>query len=150
MSNFDWSQFSAIMSSVTAIVAIIAPVVTSRLTIKSQERVKKMELYNVRVYDALADMANAYASLDTRDTSFGDEAEQRRLYLLSVEKCSNFRSTCLKIMSLVPVSAVRCKINLLLQDIGVSILSPTKEHDQIFYELIKDVNAYLLESRVKD
>lgn len=149
LSKIDWSLVSAIVSSATAIIAIAAPVLTSILASKSQVRIKKMELYNERVYDALADMSNAYAALDTRDTSFGDKNIQREQYLLAMKRCSEFKASCYKLLSLVPLKSVQGKIEHLLKDIGYSTLSPLKEHDQIFYDLAKEVNDYIHSEKSK-
>lgn len=41
MPKVDWSIVAAITSSVTAVAAIVAPVVSNIFTIRSQERIKK-------------------------------------------------------------------------------------------------------------
>lgn len=149
MAKIDWSVISTIASTATALVAIVAPVVTSFLANKSQERMKKMEVYIPRVYDALAEMTEAYGNLTRIDTSH-DEESYNKLYLLAVERCQEFEAACYKVMSLVPGENIQRHIAALLQDIGHSALMPSSEHDKIFCQLISEVHQYLLTSKVKN
>lgn len=47
------SDITVIMTSVTALAAIVAPVITAIYSGKTQEQMKRTELYSPRVYDEL-------------------------------------------------------------------------------------------------
>lgn len=142
--EINWSLISTIVSAVTAIIAIVAPVITSIQATKSQERMKKMELFSPRVYDALAEMVKAYAELNHFDLPADGFDTQMILTKEASERCQIFSAASLKVMSLVPSAQVQKHISGLLADIGNTTYSPSPEHDKIFFQLIADVNAYLL------
>lgn len=150
MKNVDWSLVSAIISAVTALAAIIAPVVSAIYTVKSQARTKRMESYSARVYDALAELSRTYGALSRHSAYYDDDTEkQRQMYNLAVASAADFRAACYKVLSLVPGPVVQDKINHLLRHIGTNYFSPRRDDDRIYCELMDDINEYLLTLKVK-
>ena len=129
MSEIDWSVVSAITSAVAAISAIVAPVITAVFTLRSQERIKKQELYSPRVYDALAEMSEAYSSLIRKDCS-GDDTDA--VYARGYERFGHFTASCYKVMALIPGAAF-----------------PSVWHDTAFLEIMSDINASLHSGKLK-
>lgn len=138
MPEVDWSIISAIASSVTAIIAIIAPAITTVCTIRSQERIKKQELYSPRVYDALAEMSESFASLTRKDYS-GEDGD--KVYMCALEKFNCFSTACYKVLALIPDKDIHQKISRLLTD--RQAVYPTPHHDALFIEIMADINAFL-------
>ena len=142
--EINWSLISTIASTITAIIAIVAPVITSIFTAKSQERMKKMELFSPLIYDAVAELVKTYAELRQFVPPTEDSDAQYAFIEAATGRCNKFRAACFKVMSLVPTPQVQEHITNLLAEIGNTVLSPDSRHDQIFYQLIADVNAYHL------
>lgn len=148
MQEIDWPVVSTVVSSVTAVIAIVAPVATSILTIKAQERMKKMELYSPRVYDALAEMSLRYSRL-IRGSASRSEEEWRTEYSEATNRLQEFRAASYTVMSLVPGKGIQKQILDLLNSFDHS-LSPDKRQDEMFSQLMNDINEYMLTSKVKD
>lgn len=144
MSEIDWSVVSAITSAVAAISAIVAPVITAVFTLRSQERMKKQELYSPRVYDALAEMSEAYSSLIRKDYS-GEDMDT--VYMRALEKFSHFTASCYKVMALIPDEDIHGKISKLLMD--QQTVYPSVLHDAAFLEIMADINASLHSGKIK-
>ena len=147
MQEIDWSVVSTVISSITAVIAIVAPVVSSVVTVKSQERMKKNELYTPRVYDALAEMSLKYSQLPRRSAATDVEArEAERLEALA--RISEFSAACYTVMSLIPGKEIQQQIMDLLASFDTS-LSPNRNEDKMFCQLISDINEYLRTSKIK-
>lgn len=144
MSEIDWSVVSAITSAVAAISAIVAPVITAVFTLRSQERIKKQELYSPRVYDALAEMSEAYSSLIRKDYS-GDDSNA--VYARGYERFGHFTASCYKVMALIPDEDIHSKISALLMDRQTAF--PSAWHDTAFLEIMSDINASLHSGKLK-
>ena len=147
MKEIDWSVLSTVMSSVIAVIAIVAPVISSAISTKSQERSKANEIYLPRVYDALEDMSIKYSLIPRNSTAY-DENSIAVEYLETLDRIRDFRGSCYTLMSLIPCEGIQQQIVALL-DTFDSSLSPTKNQDAIFCELMKDTTEYLRSSKVK-
>lgn len=147
MQGIDWSIVSTVISSVTAVIAIVAPVISSIITMKSQERMKKHELYTPRVYDALAEMSLKYSQLPRRSTATDRDAYHVE-YLEALNKHQEFMASCYTVMSLIPGEGIQQQITDLLNSFEGS-LSPSGNQDKMFCLLMNDINEYLRTSKIK-
>lgn len=147
MHKIDWSFVSTVISSITAMIAIAAPIITSSITIRSQERMKKNELYAPRVYDALADLSVKYSQIPRRSTAT-DVDSAKIEYLEVLERHGEFMAACYTVMSLIPGEGIQRQIMDLLSDLE-HYPCPDDKHDKMFCRLMNDINEYLLTSKVK-
>lgn len=147
MQEIDYSVVSAVMSSATAVIAIVAPVISSIITVRSQERMKRNELYTPRVYNALAEMSLRYSQLPRYPTATDDEA-MRAEYLEALNKHREFMAACYTVMSLIPGEGIQQQITDLLSSFEGS-LSPNSSHDKMYCKLMNDINEYLRTSKIK-
>ena len=138
MPEVNWSAITALVSAITAIIAIIAPALVSIHSAKSQERLKRMEIHEPRVYDALAEMAEMYAHLSREHRS---DADFEKEYHAAMDKFYCFSATCYKVMTLIPDKEIQAKIATLISD--SSAFSPSVRHDTQFNEIMADITAYL-------
>ena len=105
---------------------------------------KKMELFSPRVYDGLAEMVKTYAKLKRLDPPTYESDTLMALTQEAFVRCQEFSAACLKVMSLVPTAQVQKYVADLLADIGNTTFVPDARHDKIFFQLIAEVNEYLL------
>ncbi|MBE6976244.1 MAG: hypothetical protein E7439_03485 [Ruminococcaceae bacterium] len=147
MQEIDYSVVSAVMSSVTAVIAIVAPIISSIVAAKSQERMKRNELYAPRVYDALAQMSLRYSLLPRISTATDSDAAHAE-YLEALDRHSEFMASCYTVMSLVPGETIQEQITALLASFEGS-LSPDRKQDKMFCQLMNDINEYLRTSKIK-
>lgn len=147
MQEIDYSIVSAVMSSVTAVVAIVAPIVSSIVATKSQERMKRNEIYAPRVYEALAEMSLRYSRLPRVSTATDNDAA-RTEYLEALDKLSEFMASCYTVMSLVPGETIHQQITELLTSFEGSP-SPDRRQDKMLCQLLNDINEYLRTSKIK-
>lgn len=149
MSQLDLSQISLILPGISTIVAIVAPVITSIWTIKSQEKMKKLEMYSPRVYDALAELSRTYSKLNRGNNAPNDDESQMALYMAAQSHYYEFMASCYKVMSLVPGAEIHEHISVLLTDIRQFAYSPNRVHDDQFSQLVSEINEYILTLKIK-
>ena len=140
------SDITVIMTSVTALAAIVAPVITAIYSGKTQERMKRTELYSPRVYDALADMSKAYSQL-SRGTDATDDVTKVHKNAMIVYY--EFSCTAYKVMSLIPKEGIQNQISNLLTEIENYSYFPSELHDELFRQLMRDITKFLQKSRKK-
>lgn len=118
----DTGNLALILSSVTAIAAVIVPAITTAKTIKSNERMKRLELYSPRLFDAVKRMVDTYSQLkrsDQLDNPNGQELSESE----KVESrilCSDFFAACCEVMSLIDNNQIQIKLSTLIDDLDSS------------------------------
>ena len=148
MKEFDWSALLSALPSVTAIVAILVPAISSALASRSQERVKRAEMHAPHVYDALSEMTQAYSSLyrDGEQIYVENPYETMRATQARYEI---FRTAAFQVLSLVPGLEIQQQISELLEAIRKNGFHVAPGYDTQFLALLNSVNAYMLSSKVK-
>lgn len=110
----ETSQITLIMTSVTAIAAIIGPVITSVVAAISAERIKRVELYTPRSLDSLAEMAKLYIHLSRYDES----KKGSNLTVIDDTAYRKFSASCYSVIPLVSNQKLRRQITDLLSAIS--------------------------------
>ena len=140
--TMDLATVSVALSSVTALAAVIVPGICTYFTIRSQMKIKKMELYAPRVYDALAEMSAAYSQLSRNtDPKFGEYKEPD--YTEASQKFHHFMSSCYRVMSLVPDEHIGLMITDLLNLITQAGFSSTAFTDPKFYQIMEAISKFI-------
>ena len=140
MENIDWSLISAIASSATAIAAVAAPVITNFFTLKHQERIKKLEVYSPRVFDAIEELTDAYSKLSyfhEEGTSSTDAYDK----LQSDAKA--FSAICHRICALIPNKEIHAKATDLLADLEKRGYLTGQSSNKLFDQLIEMIAEHL-------
>lgn len=143
------SDITVIMTSVTAVAAIVAPVITAIYSAKSQERMKRAELYSPRVYDALAEMSKAYSQLSRGDDITDDAESATKARKKATIAYYEFVGAAYKVMSLIPKESIQAQISQLLTELEQYSYFPSERHDELFRHLMRDITKFLQRSRKK-
>lgn len=101
--SIDYAFISAVASAVTAVVAIVAPIISNIVNVKSNEKLKRLELHSPRVYHAVAQMIISYSNMPRHWDYTEKNLEQKERYYQEVHESFNqFRASSYEVMSLVP------------------------------------------------
>lgn len=141
------SDIFYIISSLTTVTAIVTPAITTIYTAKSQERVKKAEMYSPRVYDALSDMAKAYSLLMRGEKLPEAESDRQPFYDQAINAYYNFSGTAYTVMALISDKNIQSKITNLITEIQEFSYFPNVLHDKLFCDLMNDITNYLRKLR---
>lgn len=107
MIPIDTTQFTVIMTSLTALAAIVMPVVNSIVSTRSAERIKRTELYVPCALTALTEVADAYLSL----VVLGDNGEPPAADAWHIlPSYRHFSVACYKIIPLVKKRRIRKQV----------------------------------------
>lgn len=138
MSNVD---FPLLLTSLTALAAVIGPVVSTCITIRSNERLRREELHTPKVYAAISQMISAFHGLHRqgdRVTHSGWDPEQR--VRDSQSAYTAFSAACFDLMSLMPNEDIRGQLTYLLQSINSTGFQVSAEHEAVFNQIIAAIS----------
>lgn len=98
-----FQQLSFILTSVTALAAVIGPVISSVINVRSNERTKKYEMYAPKLYTAVQKLTEAYAKFPRKvDFNKTNDLGRGRLDNEYASALRVFCSAAYEIMSLLP------------------------------------------------
>lgn len=136
------SEFFEALPTITAIVAIIAPVVSTALTLRSNERVKRLEISAPLMRSATTKLISAYAAIQ-RLSDGGEE------YALN-SQMATFRTACYELASLVPEPSLQTRIFAFSDSVlSNGLICPSEEKDE-FQAILAAVSIYTTVSRRKN
>lgn len=124
---------AVIVSLITALAAIIAPVITAAINSKSDLTIKRMELFETNVNLSVAELAKGYSELIDNQG-----------YL---EPYWAFHTAAYKVMAQIPDEAIQRKLTVLLSQIRKNGGSATEETNKQFDAIILDISIYLAEPK---
>lgn len=131
----DISQITFVLSSVTAIAAIVCPVISTIIQVKSNERTKRFLSFSPRLYDSLRRLTEAYANYPRKAfIPCPDRTSEEEILFSSHSSYCALSSACFEIMSLVPSANLHRQIISLLSYMVQSAYA-TEESDQMFNDL---------------
>lgn len=117
MKNIETADIALIMSSITAIAAVIIPVISTVISLKHNEKVKQTELHSPKVYNAVNQLVTAYTNLmryadqDFINSNNSTSEENKRAHVenhkLSYGKFKVFKAACYDIITLIPNSEIQ-------------------------------------------
>lgn len=116
--KIDISVVTLILTSFTALAAVIGPIISSVITVRSNERIKRFETYSPQMYSAVRNLSKAYSGLP-RKADFEAASTYNRT-VLSEEapaKYREFSAAAYELMSLMPSSCVQNRTIDLLKEL---------------------------------
>lgn len=133
--KIDISVISLILSSITALAAVIGPVISSIINVRSNERTKRFELYSPQVFAAVRRFSDAYARIP-RKRNFDSANEYGRIALNQefIDSLKEFTAAAYEVASFIPNNQIHDRITVLLTDLKDAKWA-TEEHDRKFQEL---------------
>lgn len=135
----DLALISLILTSITAIAAVIGPIISSIINVRSNERTKRYEIYSVQIYAAVQKFTEAYSQFP-RMADFEAASPQQRT-VLSREAAAAYRefsAAAYAVMSFLPNPDIHGQAVLLLEDLDGSSWITIK-HDQAFEQLSEQI-----------
>ncbi len=136
--TIDAATISLIMSSITAIAAIVAPTISAIMTIKSNEKIKQLELHSPKVYDAVNRMISSYSKmprlLDDFDTTEYDPERNAQILQHVNSAFSDFRACCYEVIALIPNVEIHQQIASFINIVNLNYHLP--EEEAAFRELV--------------
>lgn len=128
MDNTTWS-------AITAIVAIVAPVISTIINVRSNEQTRRMELYSPRVYDAVKRMTDNYSAFCRQQECMTDRYSSRTDAVWRfTQDYKKFLSSCYEVMSLIPDEKLHTLFLDFLCDLETRT-AVTQEQDKAFHEI---------------
>lgn len=133
--SMDISVVTLILTSLTALAAVIGPIISSVITVKSNERVKRFEQYTPQLYAAVKRFTEAYSKFKrAMDYSGADKHRQEFLKGQAPEIYREFSAAAYDVISFVPNPEIHEMIIDLLSDLEYSWKVGTEE-DKKFQEI---------------
>lgn len=139
-----------LLTSVTALAAVIGPVVSTCITIRSTERLRREELRAPKVYAAISQLINAFHGLhrqNDRVSHSGWDLEQHNKHIR--EAYTTFSVACFEVMSLMNNEEIRDNLSALLDWICSSNFYVSAEHECTFHQVIADIALELSDKSSK-
>lgn len=136
-----FSEFFDALPAITAIVAIIAPVVSTALTLRSNERVKRLEISAPLMRSATTKLISTYSAIQ-RLSDGGEECALN-------SQMAAFRTACYELASLVPEPSLQKRIFAFSDSVHSNMLiCPSDEKDE-FQSILAAVSSYTTVSHRK-
>ena len=136
------SDVISIVTQITAITALLTSAVTTVCTIRSQERIKKAEIYSPRLYEALANMAQAYSRLTRGDALSESEREHQSVYIRAASAYYEFSSAAYTVVAVISDKEIRSEITKLIAEIRDCSFIPNCLHDEMFCNIMVAISAH--------
>lgn len=96
----DTAIVSIIVSGATAIAALIAPAISANITVKSNERLKRFEIYAPQAFEAVQKLTESYAGFPRKsDYSGSSDYRQSELHTKFANNYRVFSSAAYDVMS---------------------------------------------------
>lgn len=135
----DIGIISIILSTATAIAAIVGPIISAWFTVRSNERMKHMELHAPHVYESLRKMIFHYSNMTRLFECNSDDPEDKRQHELRADADKKeFLLACYEVMSLIPCYDIHQKILTFMQTLNYGYR--LSEDEAEFQNLISDIS----------
>ena len=133
--KIDFSVVSLTLTSITALAAVIGPIISSVINVRSNERTKRFELYSPQLYAAVRRFSDAYAQIP-RKRSFDSVNEFGRITLNqeAITAYKAFSASAYEVISFIPNNEIQDQIAVLLASLEEAKWA-SPEHDQQFQKL---------------
>ena len=118
-----------LVALITALAAIIAPVVTASINYKLSMKLKKLEMLESNLYSSISDLAKGYSELIDNSG-----------YL---ESYWAFHTSAYKVLAQIPNKSIQKQLGTLLAKIRETNGRATDETNRMFDALILEISSYL-------
>lgn len=149
METIETADIALIMSSITAIAAVIIPVISTAITLRHNEKLKRTELHSPKIYEAVNQLVGAYSNLMRYDDPnfsppSGLSAEDHKGFIRNRNQATyiqfmTFKTACYEIISLIPNAEIHNDLLALLVELERFHHCPDEEHDQLFYATLAKI-----------
>lgn len=138
------SDLVVLLSSVTAIIAVVAPVVSTLVTVKSNERIARLKLRIPQNYEAINRMVSAYSKLqDNNKCDYLADADDFQTRHRMLTEYHEFMAAAYSLMTLVTNESIHQQIIELVASIKQNHYTVYVEDNEMFNKLICDITVEL-------
>lgn len=130
----DITVVSLALTSVTALAAVIGPIVSSAITVRSNERTKRFEQYAPQLYTAVQRFSNAYSDYPRLSELAARNKNREALVDMAKYKYKELSAAAYNVISFIPDEEIHAQTIAFLNSIQASELATPKE-DAMFQEL---------------
>lgn len=135
----DIAVISLVLTSATALAAVIGPIISSVITVRSNERTKKFEMYSPQVYAAVQRFTGAYAQFPRKaDYSNVSDYGKAQISKDAAAAYRSFSASAYEVMSLLPNCEIHGQIISLLADLDGKKWAEA-EQDKLFQALAESL-----------
>lgn len=121
-------DLTVIVALITAIAAVVAPVITAQINARSAERLKRLDFIGAHAYETVAELAKAYSELKENNYLSANWA---------------FMAASYKVMAQISEPSIQQGLTNLLHTIRDSGGKTTPQTDTEFDSIITDISNYL-------
>jgi len=135
------AAITLIMTSITAIAAIVGPVVNSVVNAVNQRKITELEIKLPAAYERLDKLAAAYGEL----YRFGSDSKNypKDMYKGSATKFKDFRIAFCQLLPLIPDTEIHMRARDLISQMASEYGGSDEETDAIFFGIIEDIALYI-------
>ena len=130
----DITFVSHVMTSAIALAAVIGPIISSTITVKSNEKTKRFEQYAPQLYAAVHRFSNAYSDYPRLDDPAANSGRRQALEEAASYKYRELSAAVYDVISFIPDETIHDHAISLLRAIRESKLI-TAEEDVMFQDL---------------
>lgn len=134
MKNFDISVITLFLSSATALAAVIGPIISSVINVRSNERTKRFEQYAPQLYAAVNRFSNAYSDYPRADDPAIANGRRSNITELAVFKLRELSAAAYDLISFIPDQRIHAQVIALLDSLRASQLASPSQ-DAMFQKL---------------
>lgn len=139
----DTTLLPTILASVSTLAAIICPTISAVITVRSNEKSKRYEIYAPKVYSCVQRLTTAFSAYQDVDNYYGYGNDQRS----ATEKAAadayrELSSSAYELMSLIPDAALHRKVSAFL-DAMDGLPGVSDKEKQLFHELTLAISREL-------
>lgn len=146
METIETTDIALIMSSITAIAAVIIPVISTAITLRHNEKIKRTELHSPKIYDAVNQLVITYFNLlhygdpDTKykpwTTIEESRANKEAFSDLKFSRFKPFKIACYNVLSLISDETVHREILELINTLEERFQNPDQDTDAAFERVL--------------
>lgn len=139
----DTTLLPTILASVSTLAAIICPTISAVITVRSNEKTKRYEIYAPKVYSCVQRMTAAFSSYQDVDIYNGYGNDQRRSAAKAAsDSYRELSSSAYELMSLIPDAALHRQMFAFLAAMD-GLPGVSDKEKQLFHELTLAISREL-------
>ena len=131
----DFEQLSLTLTTITAIAAILGPIISTIISIRSNRKLRKMEMYAPRIFQAVQKLSDAYSQFPRKaDYEATSDIQRPGLVKKSASAHRALIAAAYELMSLIADDDIHAHVNVLIASLEGHKFA-TSEHDKKYQSL---------------
>lgn len=135
------ASITLIMSSITAIAAVVSPTIGSFISSRYQRKTKEIEIKLPAAYERLDNLVDAYGKLCRYGGDYSNYPEYP--YQSSPSRFRAFRIAFYQLLPLIPDREIHMRARSLISQISNGSGGSDEQTDTVFYGIIEDIALHI-------